>query len=78
MMEEQAPNEVKPAEDRDDDAKDQAKNVADIRLLNHRADTDDDFNHPVHAGDEKKNDLDQTGQAIEPLHCYILLYEHLL
>jgi hypothetical protein len=78
MMEEQAPNEVKPAEDRDDDAKDQAKDVASIRLLDHRANTNDDFNHPVDAGDEKKNDLHQAGQAIEPLHCYFLLYEYLL
>jgi hypothetical protein len=54
MMEEQAPNEVKPAEDRDDDAKDQAKDVASIRLLDHRANTNDDFNHPVDAGDEEE------------------------
>jgi hypothetical protein len=69
MMEEQAPDAVNPArKDRNEYTEDQAKNVPGRRLLKHRADTHDDFNHPVNTGDEKKDDLEQTGQAVEPLH----------
>lgn len=68
-MEEQTPDEVDPAANaRDADTEDETENVVDIRLFDESRNTDDDFDDPVDARDEKKNQLNKTRKTIEPFH----------
>jgi hypothetical protein len=69
MLEEQAPNEIDPAaDDRNEDAEDEADNVSYRGFLNNGCDTDDDFSDPVDARNEKKKDLNKTALLVKPFH----------
>ena len=68
MIEEDNPNQVNPTPNRNDDREDNAKDVAGGRLFNDGSHTNKDLNHPVNEWDEKKDDLDKAGLAIEPFH----------
>ena len=68
MIEEDNPNQVNPTPDRDDDRENDAKDVAGGRLFDDRGHTNVDINDPVNEGDEKEDDLDKAGLAIEPFH----------
>lgn len=73
-MEKKAPECIHPASDaRDADAEDETEDVVEIRFLDKSRDTDDDFDHPVDTGDQKKDDLDQSRKTIEPFHLQMLL-----
>ena len=51
-----------------DDREDDAEDVAGSWLFDDGSDANEDLNNPVYEGDEKKDDLDKAGLAIEPLH----------
>ena len=74
MFEQQAPDEVDPAADaRDADTEDESKNVIDIRFLDEGRDTDDDFDDPVDARNQKQDELDKSRKTIEPFHYRFVL-----
>ena len=76
MLEEQAPDEVDPAEDEseegDDDGEDQGDETL---LLQEVAPADTNLDDPVDERDEEKDELDKTTAAVEPfLHGMYLPY----
>ena len=68
MVEDQHPDKVKPAEDRNDQAEDKTKDVLASRLFEDRGDADDDFSDPTNDRDEEEDELNKAGLLIEPFH----------
>jgi hypothetical protein len=69
VFEEQAPDNVDPStDDRYEDTEYQTKDVGDSCLLKDRGNTDDNFDDPVDARNEQKQDLKKSRLFIEPLH----------
>lgn len=68
VMEEEYPDKIEPAEDRDDDTEDEAEDVAEGCLFDNGSDTDEDFDDPVDNRDKKKDELNQSRKRIKPFH----------
>jgi hypothetical protein len=74
MIEEKDPNKVNPAEDRDDDTEDKAEDIAKVWFLKDRGHAHKNLNNPVDDWDEEKDELDEAGLGIKPLHYVCPLF----
>lgn len=74
MIEEKDPNKVNPAEDRDDDTEDKAEEIAKVWFLKDRGHAHKNLDNPVDDWDEEKDELDEAGLGIKPLHYVCPLF----
>ena len=68
MIEDDDPDKVNPAPDRNNDGENYAKDVANGWLFNYRRDTDENLGDPVNKRDKKQDNLDEARLAVEPFH----------
>lgn len=72
MLVHKNPEEVHPAKDRAgkrNDGKDKPQNiVGSLRALDDGGDTNDEFDDPVNAGNEKKDELNKPRKTVECFH----------
>lgn len=74
LLEQKNPYKVEPSEydtrgDRNENANDKAKDAA---LLCKGAPSYNDLGHPVNTGDEKKEELNESGLLVKPGHVFLL------
>ena len=68
MIEDDDPDKVNPAPDRNNDGENDAKDVTNGWLFNYRRDTDENLGDPVNERDKKQDNLDEARLAVEPFH----------
>ena len=67
MLEEQGPDQIHPAENTDgEDGKDEHDQIDKALGVKELVSADKNFHDPVDDRDEKKDDLDESGAAVEP------------
>lgn len=67
MLEEQGPDQIHPAENTDgEDGKDEHDQIDKTLGVKELVTADKNFHEPVNDRDEKKDDLNESGAAVEP------------